>query len=180
MTNLTREQLLAFNPNIVRNFKCHVQFGNPETNPCWPWIGRTNGSGHNAYGRFGVHVGNDKWENQYAHRISCTLQNGEIPSGYDVCHRCYNPSCVNPSHLEIGTRGYNLTDSRLFRTITRGIPHGAVGIPIEHARLWNGWELPDWENEAETRVTETERLIQYIREHPEIFLELSGSSLKLP
>ena len=46
--------------------------------------------------------------------IYCVLN--EVVAGYDdvVRHRCNNRHCVNPAHLEIGSRGDNLRDEREF------------------------------------------------------------------
>jgi hypothetical protein len=39
------------------------------------------------------------------------IEHGAIPAGLDVMHKCDNPPCCNPSHLELGTRKQNLQDS---------------------------------------------------------------------
>jgi len=46
--------------------------------------------------------------------IYCVLN--EVVAGYDdvVRHRCDNGRCINPEHLELGSRGENLQDERDF------------------------------------------------------------------
>lgn len=46
-----------------------------------------------------------------AHRVSYFNFWGDIPKGYIVMHLCDNPSCINPAHLRLGTRGNNLKDA---------------------------------------------------------------------
>lgn len=35
---------------------------------------------------------------------------GEIPNGMVVRHKCDNPACINPEHLELGTQKENIQD----------------------------------------------------------------------
>jgi len=46
--------------------------------------------------------------------IFCVLN--EVVAGYDdvVRHRCNNRRCINPAHIEVGSRGDNLNDERDF------------------------------------------------------------------
>jgi len=73
-----------------------------KTSSCWIWTGYNNGSG---YGKFRIGK-----LNVYAHRFSYSTHKGEIPKGMFVLHKCDNPTCVNPDHLELGTQVKNLRD----------------------------------------------------------------------
>ena len=46
-----------------------------------------------------------------SHRYAYENFWGEIPKGFIVMHLCDNPSCINPVHLRLGTRGNNLQDA---------------------------------------------------------------------
>lgn len=72
--------------------------------------------------------------NAYAHRAAYCEAHGlslDDIKGKVVRHRCDNPACVNPDHLELGTQGDNLTDMAKRGRSTAGSRHGMSKLTDE-------------------------------------------------
>lgn len=70
---------------------------------CWIWTGKLHKEG------YGV-VCDESNKPMLAHRASWMLFRSDIPDGMIVCHKCDTPSCINPSHLFLGTDADNNKD----------------------------------------------------------------------
>jgi len=73
-----------------------------EQTGCWDWLKFKD---RNKYGHIKV-LG----KSELVHRVAYQTLVGDIPSGMFVCHRCDNPSCLNPEHLFVGTNQDNIDD----------------------------------------------------------------------
>ena len=72
-----------------------------KTEHCWVWIGaECTGYGHFLF----------KSKARLSHRVSFEFENGPIPDGLLVMHKCDNRKCVRPSHLMLGTHKDNTAD----------------------------------------------------------------------
>lgn len=92
---------------------------------CWLWRG-SSGKGIRGYGQ--LSTGNDL--NCHVHRAVFSILFGQVPDGIFVRHKCDNPPCCNPFHLEPGTPKDNMQDK-----IQRGRANWALGEKQGTAKL---------------------------------------------
>jgi hypothetical protein len=88
---------------------------------CWNWTGGKVNFGYAAFFVNGKPV--------RGHRFSYELKYGKIPRGFFACHRCDNPSCVNPDHVFLGTQADNIADCISKGRNAKGQTHGTVTHP---------------------------------------------------
>lgn len=77
---------------------------------CWVWPGA---KGHGGYGLIGNWSPERGTHLITTHRAAFVDAFGPIPAGSVVMHKCDNPPCLNPAHLEIGTQAKNQQDKHL-------------------------------------------------------------------
>jgi hypothetical protein len=95
---------------------------------CWPWIAYCNKAG---YGRFRLNG-----EQRFAHRVAA-WRAGIINNESDsivVRHKCDNPRCVNPAHLEAGTQADNVKDRVARGRSQRGESHAKAKLTERKVR----------------------------------------------
>lgn len=80
---------------------------------CWLWTASiTGGKPGREYGQFAVTRLNGGGQHRfYAHRFAWMLAHGPIPEGFEICHSCDQPRCVNVAHMRLGTRLDNMGDA---------------------------------------------------------------------
>lgn len=138
----------------IARFWTKVDRGNKDE--CWEWKAARNWLG---YGTFWV---NDLKYCAGAHRVSWEIENGPIPEGMWVCHRCDNPGCVNPAHLFLGTALDDMRDKankgrssslevlgedwgeRCKRWARRGTEHHTAVLTEEMVLEMRRWHAAGW------------------------------------
>lgn len=101
--------------NVLKRLLSRVRlpddpFAQPADSFCWIWTGSKNQYGY-GHIRVGVKAEGTR-RLMYAHRAMYEVWGGRtLADGEVVRHRCDNPSCISPHHLESGSRGENLKDA---------------------------------------------------------------------
>lgn len=96
---------------------------------CWEWAGERRVWGYGTIRYLSGHV--------VAHRAAYETWVGPIPEGHVVRHKCDNPPCINPDHLETGTYADNSRDmvERGRSSKVRGGDHHNAKLTWDEAQL---------------------------------------------
>lgn len=116
---------------LLKKIQKHLRID--EVTGCWEWQ-RTchNRSGH---GRMSVHG-----KMKYVHRLMYEIHKGPVDPLEVVRHKCDNPKCCRPSHLELGSvRDNNLDKQLRGRVPTKLTVDDVRSIRVEYA---NGYSIP--------------------------------------
>lgn len=94
--------LPAGSANRFCSLACRIAPDVKKTDGCWEWTGSRQPTGY----------GQINWSGKtlLTHRVSYEINNGPIPAGMLVRHKCDNPPCCNPDHLELGSHHDNNID----------------------------------------------------------------------
>ena len=110
--------------------KVKIAGENPDNNfytNCWEYQGLKNHFGH---GRF-----SHRQQMYQAHRVAYCFAHGLDITTFSadtvVRHKCDNPCCVNPLHLETGSQADNQLDMELRGRNPKGTTHGMSSINIQ-------------------------------------------------
>lgn len=129
MDNLVVIPRKAKPPKLSLEERFWQNVGIDDSDRCWLWHGSKNNAG---YGSIGF-----RKKSIMAHRLSWRLHFGNIPAGQVVMHKCDNPGCVNPDHLQLGTYRDNARDA------------------IDKGRFEPGWYSRKFASEEQKKVIES-------------------------
>lgn len=83
-----------------------------KTDTCWLWTAADDGHGYGAVNIYG--------SVRKAYRVAWEWENGPVPEGKKLDHKCRVKACVNPAHLHVVTNKQNMENVGVFKNNTSG------------------------------------------------------------
>lgn len=113
---------------------------------CWIWNGWKNSEGYGSICLFDSKRRKRKKWTEYVHRVSlCVFCGFNLNSRKDVHHKCDNPSCFNPEHLEATSRSKNIAATYApDRRALRSKPLTPTQVDRLRSFLRHGGNLAAW------------------------------------
>jgi predicted XRE-type DNA-binding protein len=131
---------------------------------CWPWKRPIKYHQYGQFSMYGKQRNPSRWAFYLAH--------GD-PGELDVCHRCDNPPCCNPTHLFAGTAKDNLGDMAAKGRSLRGERHNLAKLRADQVETIR-------ELLASGRYSQRAISYAYGVKHPTISNIKSGKIWKFP
>lgn len=122
-------EFIGFNGSTYCSRKCLFLANAEQGDGCWTWKGykRPGGYGEAYFGK------KPDRERVLAHRLAYEVMIGP-PGKALVCHKCDNPSCVNPAHLFLGTIQDNMDDRNTKGRQARGERNAPAKLTEDQVR----------------------------------------------
>jgi hypothetical protein len=103
-----------------------------------------------------------------AHRVAWTIANDAEPGSLLVRHRCDNPTCCNPAHLELGTHADNMRDKvergRCRTGDQTGANNGNARLALGHIReIIEGFRRGESNRDIARRLPVGDDLVSRVR-----------------
>lgn len=95
---------LVFGYDAIQRFLRHIEIAE---NGCIHYKGKTDKDG---YGQFSVYHNGFRYEIAASRWVAQFMNQGYLPKNLMARHKCDNPLCVNPYHIEPGTALDNCRD----------------------------------------------------------------------
>ncbi len=109
---VSKKRLQQILSNTENDFWKNVEIKDKED--CWVWLGQKDKDGYGSF-RF-------RGNKRRAHRLSYEFTNKiTLENGVLACHKCDNPSCVNPYHIFPGSPLDNMKDAISKKRISKQI-----------------------------------------------------------
>jgi len=98
----------------IERFKANADVGDDDE--CWPWKAGKDDED------YGVYSGPDGVER--ATRYAYKIFKGDLPEDAVIMHKCNQPSCVNPNHLEAVSQAENMAHKAESGRAAKGADNG--------------------------------------------------------